>query len=110
MRLIAFFLSFLPKRKTVDELNAEVRDQLSGPILEALFKRATDPVLRAHPTDCPYGIAVTLRADVNKVDMVCASLEADGRIRRAAKQTVQPDEDGLIPHLYTQYELPGASA
>ena len=109
MRLVYFILSFLPKRQTVDELNAEVRDQLRDPILNVLRKRVSDPILRNRPADCPYGIAATLGADRNQVDMVCAILEQDGLIRPAAKQTVVPDKDGMIPQLYKQYELSEAT-
>lgn len=109
-RVVSLVLSLLPKPKTADELNAQIRDQLRDPILNVLRKRVTDPILRDHPADCPYGIAATLRVDIKKVDMVCAVLEKDGLIRRSDRQTVAPDKDGETPHLFVQYELPEVSA
>jgi len=105
MRLVSWLLSFLPQQKTPDQ----IRDQLRDPILAVLRNRATDPILNGHPADCPYGIAATLRVDINTVDTACTLLEQDGLIRRSARQTVAPDKDGLSPHLFVQFELSEAS-
>lgn len=106
MRLVSWLLSLLPKPKTPEE----IRDQLRDPILEALRARIKNVMTHDHWSDCPYGLAISVRASVNDVETACVLLEKDGLIRRSDHQVVEPDENGKITGVYVRYELSGPSA